>query len=275
MRWTLLLLLCATALGCDSGGGGGGPAAAPAQSASCGDGSCEPPSGPVYVLGSSYSWDALPAALDEDPEWQIYCAKTLDYIYRNPDAHCVASSTPWPEVLDPPAEEWAYVSFQPVKGPDSTLERDIAYISEWLAGQPPSTVGVIHATWPTPDSWEAVFHAPAPDPSLTNYSLEYGYTLLEELERTNPGRRFVLTRSNEMLDYIRHDPNAPFRFEDLFRDSGGHMSLELGRYLQHNAMRQAMRQETGVDSTVQGVPDFLRNYLDEVVALHPAHSPTN
>jgi hypothetical protein len=71
-----------------------------------------------------------------------------------------------------------------------------------------------------------------------------------------------------MMDSIYHDPLAPIRFEELFRDTGGHMSLEIGRYLQHNALRQAMGQETGVDSTIKGVDPAVRDYLDRVIELH-------
>ena len=97
--------------------------------------------------------------------------------------------------------------------------------------QPASTVAVIQTTWPYPRSWEAELHEAEPDHFFTNYSFDYYYVLREELERDNPGRRFVLTRTNEMLDYIYHDPAAPLDFMDLFRDEVGHMSAGPGRYL--------------------------------------------
>jgi hypothetical protein len=208
--------------------------------------------------------------LDSDPAWQIFCAKSLDYIFAHPLGHCVSSSTPWPDVLDPPARVFGYLSFQPVKGDDSTLDADVSHITYWIAEQPLSSVGVVHTTWPTPEKWEAELHDPRPDHTFTNYSVDYYELLLEELERASPQRTFVSTRVNEMMDYIFHDPTSPISFTDLFRDSAGHVSFEIGVYLVHNAFRQAMRQETGVDTTAVGVADDLRAYLDDVIAQHPA-----
>ncbi len=267
-----LLAAAAAAYGCDGSGGGGGAApeaGAAAQSLGCpGASGCDVPLVGVYVVGSSYSWDALPRALDDAPAWHIYCAKSLDYILDFPNAHCVNDSTPWPDLLEPPSRSFAHISFQPVKASTSTLASDVAAIGHWLAEQPTGTVAVLHTTWPEPAYWEEDLHDPAPDDTGTNYSMSYFYVLKEELARVHPDRSFVLTRANEMLDYIFHDPQAPILFSDLFRDAGGHMSHGAGRYLQHNALRKAMGQPTGVDRTVNGVPAAIRAYLDRVVDLH-------
>ncbi len=247
VRWLLVLMLGGVGiLGCDQQGG-------------------DPPADDVYVVGSSFSWDAIPPALDSHPEWVIYCEKSLDNIFNVPEGYCVPSSTPWPKVLEPPVQVFGYISFQPVPTDGSTQAQDIAHISSWLAPQPASTVGVIHPTWPSLANWEAELHDPSTDHTFTQFSIAYYYDLKEKLEQANPGRKFVLTRSNEMMDYIFHDPKAPIAFEQLFRDAG-HMS-DIGHYLQHNAFRQAMNQKTGVDPTAGGLAPDIRAYLDSVVAL--------
>ena len=232
---------------------------------------CVPADNGVYVLGSSYSMDAQPENLDNDPTWHIFCGKTLDFIFNNPYGHCVQNSTPWPEVLEAPAETYDYISFQPVRIDGSTQQQDIDHITYWLAQQPICTMGVIQTTWPFPVSvWETDFHEPNPDHTFTNYSVAYFYDLTVKLRAGNPGRKFVLTRSNEMMDHIFHDPTAPLAFDDLFRDISGHMSPGPGQYLQHNSFRQAMGQTTGVDVTSVGVDPVVKDYLDAVIALYPA-----
>lgn len=275
MRLLLPLLPLIATLGCNASGGGGGgfaEAGAIGNGASCElDGSCASGEGAVFVLGSSYSWDAQPLFFDGEPEWHIYCGKPLDYIFNHPYGHCLDGSTPWPDVLEPPALPFGHVTFQPAKGAGITQAQDVAHISYWLADQPASTVGVIQTTWPVPRNWEVELHDPDPDHTFTSYSYYYYYDLLGELERANPGRTFVLTRSNEMLDYIYHDALAPIAFEAMFRDDSGHMSLDYGRYLQHNAMRQATEQEVGVDFSESGLDPLILDYLDEVIALHPPY----
>ena len=53
----------------------------------------------VYVLGSSYSDDAIPWALDDQPQWHIDCGKPLQYIYLNPLSPCDRNLTIWPVAL--------------------------------------------------------------------------------------------------------------------------------------------------------------------------------
>jgi hypothetical protein len=222
----------------------------------------------VYVIGNSLSSDTLPFALENDPEAHLFCAKSLDYIFNNPDGHCGENSTPWPEVLTPPAETYDYISFQPYPAASSTQQQDSDHITYWLGTQPTCTVGVIHPSWPSHTSWEATLHEANPNNTYTNRSKAYAYDLLEKLRSRKPARSFALTRSNEMLDHIFHDPTAPFAFVDLFRNTG-HMSLGLGRYLQHNALRQAMGQPTGVSPNSTELDPAIRSYLDAVIALYP------
>lgn len=254
-----LVLVATLAFGCTQSGGGGETMMA--ALAECG-------ADRVYVLGSSFSFDAQPADLDSFPAWQIYCGMSLDFIFNNPMGHCVNPSTLWPDVLEPPATEFDYISFQPVPVSGSTQQQDIDAITHWLAEQPLCTRVVIQQTWPVQARWEADLHEANPDHTLTNRSLDYGYDLRRKLEPMHPGRRFILTRSNEMIDFIFHDPSAPLTFLDLFRDSSGHASDGPGQYLQHNAMRQAMGQLVGIDVTSPGLDPVVKAYLDDVVESH-------
>ena len=254
-RSPALVLLLPLLAGCGAQGSGG-----PAIAAS---------TGRVYVLGSSFSRDAVPEALDGKPAWEIYCGQTLEYIFDNPTGSCGLGSTPWTQVLEPPAVVYDAISFQPLPAAGVSLDQDASDIQYWLRGQPLNTVAVIQATWPRPAVWEDEIHHPNPDPGMSSNAIEYYYALVDELKRRDPWRSYRLTRSNEMLDYIFHDPASPILFSDLFRDASGHMSFGVGWYLQHNALRQAMGQETGVDATADGVDPSLRDYLDGVVELYP------
>jgi hypothetical protein len=223
-----------------------------------------------FVLGSSYSWDAQPSLLDNNPAWHIFCGKPLYYIFENPYGHCVAPSWPWPEMLEAPAEPYDYITFQPIPDGVSTEQGDIDYISHWLSEQPICTTAIIHPTWPVPGEWESAIHEVGADHTFTNYSVDYYYDLEEKLRANNPGRAFALTRSNEMIDHIFHDPDSPVSFAEMFRDAAGHMSRGPGRYLQHNAFRQAMGQDMGIDVTTPGVDPDVKAYLDAVIALYPS-----
>jgi hypothetical protein len=234
---------------------------------------CVPSNEQVYVLGSSYSWDAWPPSLGNNPVWHIFCGKPLYYIFENPYGHCNASSTPWPEVLEPPAEAYDYITFQPIPDGVSTQQEDIDYISYWLAEQPICTTAIIHANWPSPPTWEAEIHEPNPNHTFTNHSVDYFYDLKMKLEAANPGRTFKLTHSNEMIDHIFHDPASPVLFDEMFRDALGHMSYGPGRYLQHNAFRQAMGQTTGIEIPGFGIDPIVKDYLDAVIALYPLPPP--
>jgi len=68
--------------------------------------------GEVFVLGSSYSWDARPPLLEESHLWHIDCGKSLLYIWNNPLIPCLGGSTPWSDALA--RDSYDYVSFQPV-----------------------------------------------------------------------------------------------------------------------------------------------------------------
>ena len=103
----------------------------------------------VYVLGSSYSADALPAGLDGTPAWHLGCSYPLLWHWNNPDNPCVASSTIWPVALA--ATPYDAISYQPVPmpHPSVTLQSDLDSVTAWMALQPLSTT-VIHPTWPVP-----------------------------------------------------------------------------------------------------------------------------
>jgi hypothetical protein len=229
---------------------------------------CTPTNQQIYVLGSSFSWDAQPPNLENNPIWEIFCAKPIYHIFEHPYNYCQTPATPWPDVLEAPAQAFDYITFQPIPDGLSTQQEDIDYILYWMSEQPDCTTTIIHANWPFWQVWEEELHEENPNHNYTNHTVEYFYDLKAKLRRAYPNRRYVLTRSNEMLDYIYHDLTRPIAFKALFRDGWGHMD-DPGRYLQHNAFRQAMAQQTGVDPITPGIDPVVRAYLDSVVALFP------
>lgn len=226
----------------------------------------------VYVLGSSFSNDARPQFLDDSPQWHIDCGRPLQYIFDNPSSPCLATSTVWPVALT--ATQFHHISFQPVASADEgiTQQSDIDVIGYWMSLQP-NVKAVIHPTWPRPAIWESTFHDPDPDNAFTNYSREYYYELIDNLRAANPGRRFVTDRVNEMLDAIYHDiQNAigPLTdFQQMFRDESGHSSDDYGSYLQHNALRQAFGQQTGIDVSASGLEPEVKAYFDAKIVAYP------
>jgi Bacterial Ig domain/Dockerin type I domain/Thrombospondin type 3 repeat len=227
---------------------------------------CSGTNADVYVLGSSYSANALPYALDDRPQWHIDCGRPLQFIYDNPQAPCDSTSTIWPVALL--ATQFDHISFQPVAGTGITEQSDLDTIGYWMSLQPTAVV-VIHPTWPVPAIWESAFHNPNPDNTLTNYSQQYYYDLISKLQTAHPRRTIATDRANEMLDSIYHDIQNGIglleNFQEMFADSSGHSSFNYGKYLQHNALRQAFGQQTGVDNTSYGVDPKFKSYLDEKV----------
>ena len=126
---------------------------------------------------------------------------------------------------------------------------------------------------------ESIYHGTA-DHTLTNRTDAYVDVLMGVLATAHPTRTFVDDRIADMIDQIYHDidagtaPAALANFETphhVFRDSSGHLAHVNGRYLAHNAMRQALGQPTGVDSTACApcIGPIVRTYLDTVVEAHP------
>ena len=109
----------------------------------------------VYTLGSSYTGDALPADLDDSPQWTIYNGRSLDYIFNNP-ALFVGGTDPWTLTLT--TMQFDYISFQPVPSSSNTQQLDLDSINFWLTLQP-AAIAVIHTTWPRPADWETDHHA--------------------------------------------------------------------------------------------------------------------
>lgn len=229
----------------------------------------------VYVLGSSYSNDARPPLLDDWPQWHIDCGMPLLLIAQNPLTPCSPESTVWPTALT--QTHFDYISFQPVQGTGITQQSDADVIGLWIAMQV-DAIAVIHPTWPIPSIFEEVYHDPDADQTMTNYSKLYYESLIEKLQQENPGRIIISDRVNEMLDSIYHDIEngvGPLNyFSEMFFDFWGHSSRDYGQYLQHNALRQAFGQTTGIDNSVLGVEPVVKAYLDaKILEFRPTAIP--
>ncbi|MGB7343248.1 MAG: hypothetical protein WBD20_03490 [Pirellulaceae bacterium] len=212
----------------------------------------------VYLIGNSLTWDTVPSKLDGDVKWHVDCGKNLVFVRDNPLKPCVGSSTLWPQALK--EQQFDIVSFQPHYG--TTVDQDVGVISGWIALQPKAVV-VIHTGWPRQaslaeerggtDFAKTLFHGDV-----------YFDELIKRLRAKYPGREFRSTGAMNLLHGIVDDiekGDAPIdSISELYRDKI-HMTITGGRYLMHNAMRQALGQPRSVKG-FEKVPVELREYLD-------------
>ena len=222
----------------------------------------EPENRSVFLIGNSLTWDTVPPKLDGDVQWHVDCGKPLPYIFENPKKPCVKTSTLWPEGLK--KKQYDIVSVQPHYG--STVEKDAAVISEWVAMQP-KAVFVIHTGWSRSAS-RAEEWANEDASGLLQHSPAYFNALIGLLRETNPGRDFRRTYAMDMLAKVASDAeagNAPWKeVTELYRDKV-HMNVVTGRYMMHNAMRQALGQPVSAAGFEKLDPE-LKKYFDGVLA---------
>lgn len=216
-----------------------------------------------YLIGNSLTWDTVPQELDGDVQWHVDCGVPLTHIYAKPEQPCVKTSTIWPKALRD--KQYDVISVQPHYG--STLAQDVETISAWMKLQP-NAVFVIHSGW--------AFHAKQADefasftsPRQMTHSPGYIRTLIRELRRLHPHRKFRQTYTQNLLAQIAEDiaaKRAPLAdVESLYRDAI-HLTKDHGRYLAHNAMRRAMGQPRSAKGFPKQNPE-LKQYLDGVLAM--------
>lgn len=219
------------------------------------------PSGSVYLIGNSLTWDTLPPKLDGDVRYHVDCGKSLKFIYENPSAPCVKTSTLWPTALKEKQYDWIVV--QPHYG--TTLEEDVAVISKWMKMQP-KAVFVIHTGWARQISREEEYADDSADGPMT-HSPVYFNALVEALRKKHPDRTIRQTYAIELLQRVADDikaKQAPFaELAELHRDAI-HMHGNSGKYLMHNAMRTALQQERS-DKGFEKMDAKVKTYLDDVL----------
>ena len=214
----------------------------------------------VFSIGNSLTVDALPFSLDGASRLHGSCNRDLQFIFDNPQGHCVGSSTPWPTAFS--SFEFDTVVVQPFIG--SNLEQDATVISEWMSLEPNANF-ILNTGWSGHENFAADFLSD----NTTNQSISsaaYFADLIKELEARNPGKKITTTRTNEILFSILEDVEngvGPVKkFSDLYRDPI-HMELTIGRYIAHNALRQALGQPL-INPT--GITDLtLTNYFDSKI----------
>lgn len=225
----------------------------------------------VFNIGNSLTWDTVPTLLDGDVDYHVDCGKSLPYIYANPGAPCVASSTLWPSALS--SNQYKFLTVQPHY---DTVANNVTVISQWMAMQPDAIL-VIHQAWAPHADFESEYHtATGPTDGATwTRSPTFFADLAARLQAIDPDREIRFTLTADALDVIYHDiasDAAPFdSFDELYRDSlhlgtGSHDSDDAsGRYLAHNLMRFALDQPfsaVGFDD----LPSDRKAYLDGVIA---------
>lgn len=232
-------------------------------------GSAADPSRSVYLIGNSLTWDTVPSRLDGDVQWHVDCGKSLPYIFAHPEAPCVKSSTLWPQALK--AKQYDFVTFQTHYG--STLDEDAKVIGEWVSLQP-KAVFIIHTGWAHHEKREVEYSSDDVSGKM-QHSPAYMAALLSRLRERFPNREFRQTHAIDLLAKVAADiteSKAPLKaVADLHRDAI-HVRVDSGRYLMHNAMRQALGQPRS-NAGFETIDPTLKTYLDSVLDSLPEQQP--
>jgi hypothetical protein len=222
----------------------------------------EPTTQRCYLIGNSLTWDTVPPLLAGDVQWHVDCGVNLPHIYAHPEKPCVKESTLWPAALR--EKQYDVLCVQPHYG--STLAQDVAAISEWMKLQPRAAI-VVHSGWATHRGREEEFTSYAPPVAMT-HSPVYLRALVAELKRLHPDREFRQTFAQNLLAAIAEDiaaGRAPLKdVAELYRDDI-HLTHNHGKYLAHNAMRQALRQNPSA-AGFENLDPQVKQYLDRVLA---------
>lgn len=214
-----------------------------------------------YVIGNSLTQDTVPQILDGDTQWHIDCGKSLPYILEHPEKPCVKTSTIWPKALKD--KQYDFISMQPHYG--STLDEDVAVISGWVEMQS-KAVFIVHTGWAR-SATRAEEFSNKDTPGKMIHSAEYFDELLAKLRKLHPGREFRRTRATDLLAKVADDieaGKAPFKdITEIYRDAI-HMNVVTGRYMMHNAMREALGQPRSAKGFEKLDPK-LKAYFDGVL----------
>jgi hypothetical protein len=216
-----------------------------------------------FLIGNSLTWDTVPSQLDGDTQWHVDCGKSLPFMVANPDEPCVKSSTLWPEALK--QKQYDVVAIQVHYG--STLTEDVSAISKLIEQQPEARV-VIHTGWARSASRAEEWASDQRSPTASmSHSPVWFDALLMSLREKHPDRSFERTRAMDLLQQVEHDiaaGQAPIEgVEDLYRDKI-HMNVVTGRYLMHNAMRDALGQPRSAQEFEKLTPE-MKGWLDTVL----------
>lgn len=214
-----------------------------------------------YLIGNSLTWDTVPSKLDGDVQWHVGCGKSLPFLFENPEAPCVKSSTIWPKALQ--EKQYDIISVQSHYG--STLEEDAVVISEWMRMQP-KAVFVIHTGWARSAERVTEWNSTESGGAM-KHSKAYIEALTSLLKKNHPDREIRRTYAMDLLQQIAEDIDsgkAPIgEVAELYRDKI-HMNVVTGRYLMHNAMRHALGQPRSIEGFAKIEPQ-MKAYLDSVL----------
>lgn len=215
----------------------------------------------IYLIGNSLTWDTVPSKLDQDVQWHVDCGKSLKHIYEHHEKPCVKTSTLWPEALK--SKAYDIVSVQPHYG--TSLQEDVDVISKWVELQP-QAVFVIHTGWARSATLIEEFTTASAEQKLGHHP-QYFQQLIKTLQERNPKTEFRTTHCMRLLVELDRQINAgeaPLdEITEIYRDTI-HMSLQSGRYLMHNAMRETLGQPRSQVS-FENVPADLRKVLDQLL----------
>ncbi len=217
----------------------------------------------VFTMGNSLTWDTVPSFLDGNVQWHVYCNRNLQYIFDNPEGHCVDTSTPWTTALVDNQYDWLVL--QPFDG--TTLDQDATLISHWMGMQPTARI-VLHTGWAGHANFNSVYNSGNPDDTMRQ-SPEYFEDLIAELQLRNPGREITSDWTINYLHQIYLDIQngvGPFTsLSQLYRDPI-HMNT-YGHYLTHNTVRKAIGQPFSSEGFA--ISGEIKTYLDGILVSVP------
>ncbi len=236
----------------------------------------------IFLIGNSLTWDCVPAALSGDVSWHVDCGKNLEQIRTKPDAPCVPSSKIWSQHLK--TQQYDVLCVQPHYG--TTLKQDAEAIAYWCSLQPNAEL-ILHTGWARQSDWQQEYHgsdasknsstssdggarSSKPEDRPMVHSPDYFAALREAILEARPRTVISSTKAMQAIDRVRHDVqagHAPISsIAELYRDNI-HLSLQVGRYLAHNLMRQSLGQPLSIQG-FQIEPD-VQKYFDTIVrAIH-------
>ncbi len=215
----------------------------------------------IFLIGNSLTWDTLPGLLEGQVEWHVDCGKNLQYIYENPDAPCVKSSTPWDKALAD--NQYDILCIQPHFG--TSIEDDSRAICSWVNMQPKAKL-IIHTGWNRYKDFSATYRKDEPAMHMTHCP-HYFDELKAQIRKNHPDVQIETTQAIASLDEICCDIEkgaAPIStLGELYRDEI-HMDQGSGRYLMHNLMRLSLNQPVSDRGFKVSKP--VRSYLDSKLA---------
>ncbi|MEM7474283.1 MAG: hypothetical protein AAF483_04765 [Planctomycetota bacterium] len=227
----------------------------------------------IFLIGNSLTWDTVPPKLDGKVQWHVDCGKSLPYMVENPEDPCVKTSTIWPNALK--ENTFDILCIQLHYG--STFDQDLQALKTLIDLQPTAKI-VLHTGWARhaerAGEWggQSSKGAKIQGDTRMSHCIAYFEAMLERLRKEYPKRSFARTNAMDALQQVELDIASSTalytKVEELYRDAI-HMNVVTGRYLMHNAMRQALGQsfsKTGFEKLDGETQKYFDSVLEDLAS---------